>query len=236
MAEEETWAIGPGAPFPLPEDELPAVGASGPPLDCNLDHVDQSLNARLEDFRGLPRFEELVRILAEEVQEIEDALWQIAQDDVDSAIGVQLDGFGEIVGAEREGLSDANYRALIRATIRANRSEGTTPDLYSIVTAATGSTATGQARLEFYPPAGFILEILTPPAFDSEILHGLLVRGTAAGVRGITVVSDAAPDTRLRFSRAADFPTFRVASGFDGAAGGAGDAGELTRALDERTG
>lgn len=217
-----------------PEEPAP-VGASGPPLEANLDHVDQALNARLEDYRGLPRFEELLRILAEQVQEIEDALWEIAQDDVDSAVGTQLDGFGAIVGAERQGLTDPNYRALIRATIRANRSEGTTPDLYSIVTAATGSTAAGQARLEFYPPAGFILEILTPPAFDSEILHGLLVRGTAAGVRGITVVSEAAPDTRLRFSRASDFPTFRVASGFDGAAGGAGDAGELVRALDERT-
>ena len=226
------------APSDLPEivDEEPEVGASGPPLAQNVDHCDQALNARTADFRELPRFEELLRIVCEQVQEIEDALWQIASDSVDTAEGVQLDGFGSIVGAERQGLSDDDYRALIRATIRANQSSGTAPDLYSIVTASTGIPAAGQAEIEFYPPAGFIITITEPPAFEIEILHGLLVAGTAAGVRGITVGSSEPAGTRLRTSRAVDFPTFRAASGLDSAATPGTGTGSFTRAMDERVG
>ena len=232
---EELFDIADGTVIP-PEDQPPApVGASGPPLAQNVDHCDQSLNARTQDYRDLPRFEELLRIYCEQIQEVEDAVWQIAEDAVGTAIGVQLDGFGSIVGADRQGLSDDDYRALIRATILANNSEGTIPDLYGIVLAALALTGTGIASLETYGPRGFILEILLPPTFDEIILHGLLVRGTAAGVRGITKVSAEPVGTRLRFSDATSFPTFAAATGLDDAAA-PGTGGTLVAAYDERTG
>ena len=217
---------------PAPEP----VGAAGPPLAHNPDHVAQALAARLQDYVGLPRFQALIEILAGQVQEIEDALWQIAEDDVDDAVGAQLEGFGSIVGAERQGLDDETYRALIRATIRANRSEGVTEDLYGIITAALADDSQGLARCYWYPPDGFILEILGPPAFDAEILHGLILCGTEAGTRAVTVVSSEPAGTRVRFSRAADFPTYSAATGYDSAATPGTGTGTLTRALDERTG
>lgn len=217
------------------DPDAPApVGASGPPLAVNLEHVEQGQNARNEDYRELPRFADLLEIFLDEVQQAEDAIWQIALDSVDTAVGVQLDGFGSIVGAERQGLSDDDYRALIRATIQTNRSEGTVPDLYAIVTAALDSTAPGQAKIETYPPAGYILTIAAPPAFDVEILARLIIRGTAAGVRGIVVASDEPVGTRFEYSAAGDFPTFNAAKGFDHAAIPDTGTGRLTRAFDER--
>ena len=234
MAEVE-FTLDPTEVPPIEVDPPAPVGASGPPLAKNVDHCPQALNARTQDYVGLPRFEELLRIYCEQAQEVEDAVWQIAEDSVSTAVGVQLDGFGSIVGADREGLSDDDYRALIRATIVANRSEGTAPDLFSIIVAALALDAPGLARLEFYPPAAYVVEILNPPAFDAEILHGLLQRGTAAGVRGITIVSDEPVGTRLRLSRAGDFPAFAAVTGLDSAATPGTGTGSLTRALDERT-
>lgn len=217
-------------------EDPPPTGATGPPLAQNVDHIQQALDSRTDDYREIPRFEEVTEIYAEEIQELEDAIWGVALDSVDTAVGVQLDGFGSIVGAEREGLSDDDYRALIRATIAANNSEGTTPDIYAVVVAALSDDSQGLAHLEFYPPAGYIIEIVNPPVFAHEILHGLIQKATAGGVRGITVVSDEAAGTRLRFSRATDFPTFNAATGFDHEDIPGTGTGSLTRALDERTG
>lgn len=233
---EETLIIADGTVPPLEEQAPAPVGASGPPLAQNTEHCQQMLNARNVDYQQLPRFAEWLDVLCTQVQELEDVLWQIAIDSVDTAVGVQLDGFGAIVGAERQGLSDADYRALIRATIRSNRSEGTAPDLYSIVSAALVSEAAGLARIHFYPPAGFIIEILNPPAFTETILHGLIVRGTAAGVRGITKVSAEATGTRLRFSDATSFPTFNAATGLTDAGNPGIGTGTFVAAYDERTG
>ena len=231
----EVFTIAP-SDVPLLVEQPPApVGASGPPLAQNVDHCDQSLAARTQDYRQLPRFQELLLIFCEQVQEIEDVLWSIALDSVDTAIGAQLDGFGSIVGAERQGLSDDDYRALIRATIKANDSEGTIPDLYGIVLAALDLTGPGIADLQWFGPAGFILEILSPPAFDEIILHGLIVRGTAAGVRGITKVSAELAGTRLRFSDATSFPTFNAATGLDSSIT-PGTGGTFVAAYDEWTG
>jgi hypothetical protein len=232
---EATFTIAPGDVPVFEEEPLPPVGASGPPLAQNTDHCEQSLNARTEDYRGLPRFEELLTIFCEQIQEIEDAIFQVALDSVDTAVGVQLDGFGSIVGADRQGLSDDDYRALIRATIKANNSEGTIPDLYGVVLAALAAAGPGFAALRIYPPAGFIIEILNPPAFNEILLHGLLVRATAAGVRGITKVSAEAVGTRLRFSDATSFPTFAIATGLDDSLD-PGKGGTFVAAYDERTG
>ena len=232
---EAVFDIADGTVVPLEPEPPPPVGASGPPLALNSDHCVQSLNARLADYRELPRFEELLDIFCDQVQEIEDALWQIALDAVETAIGTQLDGFGSIVGADRQGLSDTDYRALIRATIKANDSEGTIPDLYGVVLAALDLTGTGLADLQNFGPAGFILEIVNPPAFDEIILHGLVVRATGAGIRGITKVSAEPVGTRLRFSDATSFPTFAAATGLDDSAA-PGTGGTLVAAYDERTG
>lgn len=230
-----TFVIAPGDLSLLEVDPPEEVGASGPPLAQNLEHGAQALAARTQDYRQLPRFAELLGVFVDQVQELEDALWALALDSVDTAIGVQLDGFGDIVGAKRQGLSDTDYRAIIRATIRANNSEGTIEDLYGIALAALDATGLGVVELQNFPPAGFILEIKNPPAFDETIVHGLLVRGTAAGVRGITKVSADLASGRLRFSDATSFPTFNKPTGLDDSAT-PGAGGRFVAAYDERTG
>ncbi len=235
MAEED-FDIADGTVVPNQEPTPDPVGLAGPPLAQNTEHETQALNARMADYRGLPRFQELIRIVSGQIQELEDVLWSIALDSVETAVGTQLDGFGSIVGAERQGLSDDDYRALIRATILANNSEGTIPDLYAIVLAALDTTATGVARIEWKGPAGFLLHIIDPPAFTETILHGLVVRGTAGGVRGITLVSSQPAGTRLRFTDASNYPTSTPATGLEDVNNNPGVGGTMVAAYDERTG
>ncbi len=212
-------------------DEPAPVGAVAP-LAQNTEHCVQSLNARTEDYRGLPRFQALLEIFCDEIQEIEDMLWELGQDSVNTAFGVQLDGFGSIVGAERQGLSDTDYRALIRARIKANNSEGTVPDIFAIVGAALGSPPPGFADLIPRLPAGYHIVVLAPPLFDEEILSRLIQDGTGAGIRAVLIVSALPVGTRFRFTSAVLHPVQSPGTGFASASFPAVDGGGLTRALD----
>lgn len=200
----QAYTIGPAdIVVDLDADGRPAISASGPPLAHNADHCQQALNARTVDFVDLPRFADLLCIFADQVQAAEDALWQIAQDSVDTAIGAQLEGFGAIVGAERQGLSDASYRNLIRATVKANRSRGTTEDLYEIAMLFIGSSAAGDIRIDLRPPASITVWTDTSASFSGgRVLNRLLQRSKAAGVRLVFIESVLDVPEYLRFCSA----------------------------------
>lgn len=75
----------------------------------------------------------LLRALVEPVQDVETALQQVHVGfDIDVAEGDQLDIVGALVGRERNGMSDADYRRLIRAQISVNRSKGTIADVIKV--------------------------------------------------------------------------------------------------------
>jgi hypothetical protein len=92
--------------------------------------------------RVLGQYQKATRLvaLAGEVggwaQELEDALWALGQaTTIDGATGIWLDRLGALVGEERGGASDADYRGFIRARIRALRSSGRVEDLLAVLTA-----------------------------------------------------------------------------------------------------
>lgn len=105
-------------------------------------HTEEMLDNRVEQFRDKSRFASLLSAFGSQIQDIEDALFQILSDtSIDSAAGMQLDGVGTIVGEERNGLSDADYRLRIKARVLANKSSGTIEDLLGICD-VLGLTAT----------------------------------------------------------------------------------------------
>lgn len=81
----------------------------------------------------------IIGAVADQVQVLENALFSINEgrqlfDGTGfPAVGVQLDGIGEIVGQPRNGLSDALYLIFILGKIGANFSNGTIPDLVSLI-------------------------------------------------------------------------------------------------------
>lgn len=81
------------------------------------DHVVRAKNRLIEQYKGKTKVEGVVEALVQPLQDIEDVLLQLKTERwIDSAIGIQLDKIGEIVGIEREyEQGDEDYRLLIKA-------------------------------------------------------------------------------------------------------------------------
>ena len=126
-----------------------------------VDHVPVGLDLLIEQYKGRPRIEGLLSSWLNRIQELEDAIWTVIDGRIiDTAVGVQLDTLGKLVGQLRGSETDEAYRAFIRARIRANRSLGHPGDLIAVTMLATGFSASGVAFTEL--PATTLIDLLTP--------------------------------------------------------------------------
>lgn len=125
-------------------------------------HVQAGLDLLLDQYKGKPRIAALLTSELEQVQELEDAIWDVIVGRlIDNAVGVQLDALGKIVGQKRQGAGDEVFRARIRARIWANRSLGHPDDIIKVVQLASGLADDEWTYTEVYP-AGFLIELLGP--------------------------------------------------------------------------
>jgi hypothetical protein len=114
-------------------------------------HADDAVARLIGIYQGKPRLEALIRLLAKQIQHIEDGLIAIlVQSSIDDAIGAQLDQIGDIVGQARAGQLDDAYRSFIKARIKVNYSEGKIAQLIAIVLLILGDDASVTLR-EYYP-------------------------------------------------------------------------------------
>lgn len=217
-----------------PLTDGPATASPQPPLSKDEEHILQARARLIAQYVGKPRLNDLVCIFADQVQLIEDALWDLATlRTIELGVGVQLDGIGDIVGQDRNGLPDDDYRPLLRARVRANRSEGTAPDVIAVASAALDDPGVGEIRFDPKFPASFILSITNPIGFDERILNDLIRDATMGGVGHHLVLPLQPAGEAGIFSAAADFPTFKPAQGFDSAATPGTGTGKFSRAMDE---
>lgn len=152
----------------------------------NDSHVEQALANRIEQFKTKIRFANLLSSYVFEVQDIEDALFQILDDtNLDTAEGQQLDNIGEIVGEERQGRNDLQYATAIRARILLNTSEATIEDVILLI----GALQPGLTTFVYeYFPAAFIAMIATPidpNVVDIDQIATIVASGRLVGVRGL---------------------------------------------------
>lgn len=155
-------------------------------------------------------FELLVRAYVAELQALDTAATDLLTDTtLDGAEGVQLDGLGQIIGIERQGLDDDDYRSLLRAQIRVNTSGGTIDQLNEIIRLATNSTiADANFTLTESFPADFKVdytEIL--PAGTGPIAAEAMYGGKAAGVHGVFEFHDTEPVFAFDGAGGSDFGT-----------------------------
>lgn len=149
------------------------------------DHVKRGLARLLQQYKGKPRFEGLLRSYLNRIQELEDAIWEvILYRLLEDAEGAQLDAIGKIVGRGRGPLNyaDPEYLLAIRGQIRINRSCGTPPDMIDVAT-LTLPVGHDFNYGEAYPAAVVItcLEPETDPVIN--ILFDSLFRTKPGGVR-----------------------------------------------------
>jgi hypothetical protein len=117
------------------------------------DHPDAARTLTLGRFWDKPRLQELVRILGDQVQLLEDVLWQIFEDGLlINAEGVVLDEYGDILDEPRCALGDDDYRRVLQVAVGAHQSDGTAPQtiyLFALLVDATVRyTQQGRATCE----------------------------------------------------------------------------------------
>ncbi len=163
------------------------------------DLAEEALERVVEQFKDQPNFEALVEALSAQAQSAHDAvLGTLNNTVVADSEGAQLDGIGSIVGEERFGRSDEDYRIAILARIRLNLSNGTPEDIIEIVRLVAGDVS---VQLTETPPASFIVDILDAldPDVDPQIVANFIADARPAGVGGFLIYSEEAESATFAF-------------------------------------
>lgn len=101
-----------------------------------------------------PNLQAVIDAFSKPQNEIEQVLSDLyTQLDLDSAIGEQLDGLGQIIGLPRNGLNDDDYRTALKFKIQLNKSFGQPELLISALRFFTNSTIV--ELFESYPAGLF---------------------------------------------------------------------------------
>jgi hypothetical protein len=132
-------------------------------------------------FWGKPRIVSILVAVLDQIQRIEDDAWDILTlRTIDNADLVRLKVLGKLVGQPRFGFGLEDYRDLVRARARANRSQGRALDLVEVMAILVGEanfsmTEGGNATL--------YISALTPLTDTDVAKIGLILPDTrAAGV------------------------------------------------------
>lgn len=118
------------------------------------DHEDQAQARLPEQFVGKDLMIALVRAVAAEVQDIEDAVFPMLDLlDISTMIGAQLDGIGDILTEARDGQNDADYRVALLAKAARFTASGTPEQVIERFIGLTGATPPVDLVENF--PAGY---------------------------------------------------------------------------------
>lgn len=146
-------------------------------------HVTDAQARLLQQYKGKPRIQGLLQALVNQIQDLEDSTFAIdAGRQLINAQGIQLDGIGQIVGINRNGLSDAVYLLFIYGKIGENFSDGTIPALLTII-----QNLFRAASLIFQDvyPAGVSVQVLGTPLDPSlySLAISLVKSSLGAGIK-----------------------------------------------------
>lgn len=164
-------------------------------------HAADALARLPESRKGKDNLAHLISTMGIQVQELEQALYELLTErQIDTAVGVQLDAIGEIVGQPRAGESDDDYRRMVRARIAANNSEGRVADFIR-VTRAVINDATLAVRPAPGYPAAMVIHVEAGILSDAaaQILIELLRDTRAGGVRVLAHYLTAEPEDSFTF-------------------------------------
>lgn len=156
------------------------------------DHVDRAYAMLPEQFKNNTTMRAMLKSWATQIQALENVCFEILNElYLDVAVGVWLDRLGAIVGEERSGADDDVYRLRIRARIQLNKSNGTIPDLLSILQLLIdANTQSFELRESF--PAALRVDIRGPATETNAVQLARILRlAKAGGVNAILIASEA---------------------------------------------
>jgi len=142
------------------------------------DFCEKAITRLIEQFEQKTNIQKYLCALITPFDELRDVFFDLSLErNIETAMGAQLDGLGDIVGFARGGLNDDDYRVQIRTKIVINGSSGEVESVLSAMEAFSGGTFVRYLSLF---PAGFIL--VSDGAIPSNIIQ-LLEQVAQAGVR-----------------------------------------------------
>lgn len=145
------------------------------------DHVSQAQARMLSQYADKTIFKDLIEVLCNGIQTLEDYIYEFyGLLDIDTAHNSWLDLIGEIVGQPRYNTTDEIYRALIRAKIGQNSSDGTYEYIMSIFKILTGSVTVKLTELDYASIA--IWSETEAPASIQSLIYGFIDSAVAGGV------------------------------------------------------
>ncbi len=115
------------------------------------DMAAEGIARMLIQYQQAPRLKAFIRAFLTQIGNIDKvSLEVLAGIWLATAIGVQLDRLGKIVGQERGELEDEEYRVLLRGRIFVNRADGQVPQFIELLVDILGLTELVKIR-EYYP-------------------------------------------------------------------------------------
>lgn len=157
-------------------------------------HVDDGLRSFARQFASRPRLAALLTALLRPVQELESAVWALYALGIGESSGHALDQLGAVLGAARPtGLSDEQYRWILRAATVALRSSGTGDDLIKAMRELMGGTSLAFYVREHFP-ADVVVEPKRATTLQASAIKAVLMRVKSGGV-GLQVVDVPSGDT-----------------------------------------
>lgn len=131
------------------------------------------------------RFDALIYAAAEQAQTLEDLSRDMIEDRLlDTAVGAQLDQYGDLLEESRDGLVDAEYRLILAVRILVNTSDATPERIIAIIRGCTNAL-TGTVRIWTMPPAEWFAQYVVPSALGAALKHRLARYATMATGAGI---------------------------------------------------
>lgn len=119
---------------------------------------EQALRLVYSQFRDLPKWRALLGGLSYGVQTLEEAAFDVlVSGPLDVASGYDLDVWGRVLGEQRLGLTDEEYRRFLAARALANRSAGDRDSVLDVWRVATGASSV--AYFDLLPAAGTLLAV-----------------------------------------------------------------------------
>ncbi len=121
--------------------------------------IDQAtkLELFLDQFHDSYIMNQFTKAFLDESTELENLCQDLYDDrNLDSAVGVQLEQIGRLIGEVRNGRDDETYRQAIKLRIAINTSEGTVQDIINVLNLLYGDDVdviivrTGKALLSIY--------------------------------------------------------------------------------------
>lgn len=155
------------------------------------DHVARAQARLLGPVRSLESHRSMVATGSTGLQTVEDELWSVLNDSVDTAEDAQLDVWGRLVGQPRDGRTDIVYRAWIKVRFAILRSGGTGDAIVSAFMQLAPECAV--TLMEDFPAAIRVVLSGSPPAAPPADLAGILGAAKAGGVRAILEIPNDVP-------------------------------------------